>query len=57
MSSLPLEVSTKVGLKNIGNTCYLASALQNLYVSKEFSESFTLNQVTPKPNHPGFKLV
>lgn len=50
MDFLPLEISGKAGLKNIGNTCYLAAALQNIYITKEFSEKFTMNEITKVPN-------
>ncbi|KAL4449252.1 hypothetical protein ABPG74_015634 [Tetrahymena malaccensis] len=50
MNSLPLEISGKAGLKNIGNTCYLAAALQNIYMSPEFSQKFTMNEINQIPN-------
>ncbi|EAR97338.1 ubiquitin carboxyl-terminal hydrolase (macronuclear) [Tetrahymena thermophila SB210] len=50
MNSLPLEISGKAGLKNIGNTCYLAAALQNIYITSEFSQKFTMNEINSTPN-------
>lgn len=60
MEFLPIEVSGRAGLTNIGNTCYLAAAVQALYATKEYAEEFTMNNVEKKQtmaSTPTIKLL
>lgn len=53
----PLFGKGFTGLKNIGNSCYLASAVQCLYDLPEFQQRYFLpNQPTPSTNTPAEDL-